>query len=138
YSDLPRRSTATVRRHISSPTSRAGLRPRGTLFAAQQLAEPRACAVQPRLESALFQTRHLHQLGERIALDVVQREERALVLVETLPRAVELARPLRGLGLLRRAGSVRGEADRAVHLDRIDMRAIETAQLIDEDPPHHA
>src|SRR5690606_36184378 len=113
-------------------------RPRGALLLTKQLTEPRARTVQPRFERALLQPRHFHHIGERIALDVVHRKKRALVLVEAPPRAIELARPQRRLRLLGGPGAVRGESGGVVYLHRIDARAIETPQLIDEEPAHHA
>lgn len=44
-------------------------------------------------------------------------------------------RRLRLLGRLRPVGSERGGI---VHVERLDVRPIEAAQLVDEDPAHHA
>src|SRR5690606_19652200 len=133
------RSRVPERQRTSSLSSRAPRRERrAARVLLEQLAEPRPCPVQTRLQSAFLEARDLHQLGQRIALDIVQRKQGPLILVQPAPGAVEPSRPECRLGFLERTVAVGAEARGIGRLDRIDVAAIETPQLVDEDAAHHA
>src|SRR4029077_2236634 len=118
-------------------SSRAQPRDVARLLVPQQLAEPNTRAVQARLQRSFLEARDLVDLRQAVALDVVQREQCALLAIEPAPGSIEILGVEKLLGELRRARLLAGYFEHVNDLHRSHVSSLVAARPINEHTIHH-